>query len=52
MIYDSVENIEVYCEQDDPIYKAVQYVLALDLITRDVSRYRTYFPTVRLICPE
>jgi len=27
-------------------------VLALDLITRDVSRYRTYFPTVRLICPE
>jgi len=27
-------------------------VLALDLITRDVSKYRTYFPTVRLICPE
>ena len=27
-------------------------VLALDLITRDVIRYRTYFPTVRLICPE
>jgi predicted nucleic acid-binding protein len=27
-------------------------VLALDLITRDVNRYRTYFPTVRLICPE
>ena len=27
-------------------------VLGLDLITRDVSRYRTYFPTVRLICPE
>jgi len=27
-------------------------VLALDLITRDVSRYRRYFPTVRLICPE
>jgi predicted nucleic acid-binding protein len=27
-------------------------VLDLDLITRDVSRYRTYFPTVRLICPE
>ena len=27
-------------------------VLALDLLTRDVSRYRTYFPTVRLICPE
>ena len=31
MIYDNVENIEVYCEQDDPIYKAVQYVLDLDL---------------------
>ncbi len=27
-------------------------VLALDLITRDISRYRTYFPTVKLICPE
>jgi predicted nucleic acid-binding protein len=26
-------------------------VLGLDLITRDVSRYRTYFPTVKLICP-
>ena len=26
-------------------------VLSLDLITRDVSRYRTYFPTVKLICP-
>jgi len=27
-------------------------VLGLDLITRDVNRYRTYFPTVNLICPE
>jgi predicted nucleic acid-binding protein len=27
-------------------------VLGLDLITRDVNRYRTYFPTVKLICPE
>ena len=27
-------------------------VLNLDLLTRDVTRYRTYFPTVRLICPE
>ncbi|MCJ7809171.1 MAG: type II toxin-antitoxin system VapC family toxin [Desulfobulbaceae bacterium] len=27
-------------------------VLNLDLLTRDVNRYRTYFPTVRLICPE
>lgn len=27
-------------------------VLDLDLITRDDSRYRTYFPTVRIICPE
>jgi len=27
-------------------------VLDLDLITRDVTRYRTHFPTVRLICPE
>lgn len=27
-------------------------VLDLDLITRDVGRYRTYFPTVRIICPE
>jgi len=26
-------------------------VLGLDLITRDVTRYQTYFPTVRLICP-
>ncbi len=27
-------------------------VLGLDLITRDVGRYRTYFPTVRLISPK
>jgi predicted nucleic acid-binding protein len=27
-------------------------VLGLSLITRDISRYRTYFPTVRLICPD
>jgi predicted nucleic acid-binding protein len=27
-------------------------VLDLDLITRDVTRYRSYFPTIRLICPE
>ncbi len=26
-------------------------VLGMDLITRDVSRYRTYFPTVKLIHP-
>ncbi|MDY6952405.1 MAG: type II toxin-antitoxin system VapC family toxin, partial [Thermodesulfobacteriota bacterium] len=26
-------------------------VLDLDLITRDVTRYGTYFPTVKLICP-
>jgi len=26
-------------------------VLDLDLITRDVTKYRTYFPTIRLICP-
>lgn len=27
-------------------------VLGIDLITRDEGRYRTYFPTVRIICPE
>lgn len=27
-------------------------VLQLDLMTRDPNRYRTYFPTVKLICPE
>lgn len=27
-------------------------VLSMDLITRDKDRYRTYFPTVKLICPE
>ncbi len=27
-------------------------VLKLDLLTRDVNRYRTYFPTVNLIFPE
>jgi predicted nucleic acid-binding protein len=27
-------------------------VLDLDLITRDMARYRTYFPTVRIICPD
>ena len=26
-------------------------VFNLDLITRDVSRYQTYFPTVKLIAP-
>ena len=26
-------------------------VLTLDLLTRDVSRYQTYFPTVKLIAP-
>ena len=26
-------------------------ILAMDLITRDASRYRTYFPTVNLISP-
>ena len=26
-------------------------VLDLDLLTRDVSRYKTYFPTVKLITP-
>ena len=26
-------------------------VLALNLLTRDVSRYQTYFPTVKLIAP-
>jgi predicted nucleic acid-binding protein len=27
-------------------------ILKMDLITRDPSRYRTYFPTVRLITPK
>ena len=27
-------------------------VAGLDLLTRDAARYRTYFPTVPLICPE
>ena len=27
-------------------------VMNLDIITRDVGRYRTYFPTVRLITPQ
>jgi predicted nucleic acid-binding protein len=27
-------------------------ILDLDLLTRDVSRYRTYFPTVRVISPQ
>jgi len=27
-------------------------VLGMDLITRDEGRYRTYFPTVRIVCPE
>ena len=27
-------------------------VLEMNLITRDDGRYRTYFPTVRIICPE
>jgi len=27
-------------------------IFDMDLITRDVTRYRTYFPTVRLIGPE
>ena len=27
-------------------------VLGMDLITRDKGRYKTYFPTVKIICPE
>ena len=27
-------------------------VLGMDLITRDKGRYRRYFPTVRIVCPE
>ena len=27
-------------------------VAGLKLLTRDATRYRTYFPTVALICPE
>jgi predicted nucleic acid-binding protein len=27
-------------------------ILEMDLITRDASRYRTYFPTVKLISPK
>ena len=27
-------------------------VLKMDLITRDIKRYRTYFPTVKLIVPD
>jgi len=27
-------------------------IFEMNLITRDVSRYRTYFPTVKLICPK
>jgi predicted nucleic acid-binding protein len=27
-------------------------ILGMDLITRDVPRYRTYFPTVKLISPK
>ena len=33
-------------------YIGAQAVLGMDLITRDKGRYSTYFPTVRLICPE
>lgn len=27
-------------------------VMGMDLITRDKGRYKSYFPTVRIICPE
>jgi predicted nucleic acid-binding protein len=27
-------------------------ILGMDLITRDESRYRTYFPTIKLISPR
>jgi len=36
----------------DFYFGAQAAIFGMDLITRDVSRYRTYFPTVRLISPE
>lgn len=27
-------------------------VLGMDLISRDEGRYKTYFPTVKILCPE
>jgi predicted nucleic acid-binding protein len=27
-------------------------VLGIDVIARDVGRYKTYFPTVKLVCPH
>jgi biofilm protein TabA len=35
MIYDSVENIEAYCEEGDAIYRAVQFVRDFDATQGD-----------------
>ena len=49
--YKRVKGIKK-CPLPDFFIGAQAAVLDLDLITRDAGRYRTYFPTVRMICPE
>jgi predicted nucleic acid-binding protein len=43
---------DIHKESPDFFIGAQAAVFGMDLITRDVSRYHTYFPTVRLISPE
>jgi YhcH/YjgK/YiaL family protein len=38
MIYDSVENVDCFCEEDDPIYRAVQFGCKFNMLLPD-GRY-------------